>query len=326
MARNAPRSWGYWTEGKLDLLARYLDRFTTTTKYKADARIYLDAFAGEGHGTSRTTSTQFEGSARIGLKVSDPPFDRCYFFELPEKAAELERELTRDFLGRDLRVVPGDCNATIPAALAELRRDNLGWAPTFAFLDPDGMELRWETIKALAAHKQLRQPPSKTKVELWVLFPSGGLLRNLALDDQKLQPAHVAKATSLFGSDAWKRIYDTRKAQQIDGQEARERYVNLYRWQLEQDLGYRKAHPIEVKNIQGRPIYHLIFATDSDPGDKIMSHLYGEALTRWPQMREQARRRAPGGEQLALLEEQDVAATFQTKAYAYEQPVDPNSI
>jgi hypothetical protein len=171
MANKAPRSWGYWTEGKLDILGRYLDRFTTTTKYKADARIYLDAFAGQGLGTSRTTRAQFEGSARIGLKVGDPPFDRCYFFELREKAAELERELTRDFPGRDLRVVPGDCNETIPDALAELRRDNLGWAPTFAFLDPDGMELRWETIKALAVHKRLRQPPSKTKVELWLLFP-----------------------------------------------------------------------------------------------------------------------------------------------------------
>src|SRR5829696_4299636 len=116
--------------------------------------------------------------------------------------------------------------------------------------------------RPLAAHKQLRQSPSKTKVELWVLFPSGGLLRNLALDDRKLLPGHVAKATSLFGSDAWKRIYQARKAQQIDGQEARERYVNLYRWQLEQDLGYRRAHPIEVKDNRDRPIYHLIFATD----------------------------------------------------------------
>jgi three-Cys-motif partner protein len=258
--------------------------------------------------------------------VSDPPFDRCYFFELGDKAAELERELTRDFPGRDVRVVPGDCNATIPAALAELRRDNLGWAPTFAFLDPDGMELRWETIKALAVHKQLRQSPSKTKVELWVLFPSGGLLRNLALDDRKLLPGHVAKATSLFGSDAWKRIYQARKAQQIEGQEARERYVNLYRWQLEQDLGYRRAHPIVVKDNRDRPIYHLIFATDSDPGDKIMSHLYGEALTSWPQMREQARRRSPGGEQLALLEGPDNAATFRTKAYSYEPAVDPTSM
>jgi three-Cys-motif partner protein len=326
MARKAPRSWGYWTEGKLDILARYLDRFTTTTKHKADARIYLDAFAGEGHGTSRTTSTRFEGSARIGLKISDPPFDRCYFFELPDKAAELEEELHRDFPGRDIRVVPGDCNATIPAALAELRKDNLGWAPTFAFLDPDGMELCWETIQALAVHKQLHKSPSKTKVELWLLFPSGGLLRNLALDDRKLLPGHIAKATSLFGSDAWTRIYQARRTQQIDGQEARERYVNLYRWQLEHDLGYRRAHPIEVTNNQNRPIYHLIFATDSEPGDRIMSHLYGDALTTWPQMREQARRRSPRGEQLSLLGGQDVAATFQITAYRYEPPIDPSSI
>jgi three-Cys-motif partner protein len=188
------------------------------------------------------------------------------------------------------------------------------------------MELRWETIKALAAHKRLRQPPSKTKVELWLLFPSGGLLRNLALDEQRLLPGHVAKATSLFGSDAWERVHQARKAQQIDGQEARERYVNLYRWQLEQDLGYRRAHPIEVKNNHGRPIYHLIFASDSDAGDRIMSHLYGDALTQWPQMREQARRRSPGGEQLALLGEEDIAATFQTRAYTYEPPVDPASM
>jgi hypothetical protein len=73
MAKKAPRSWGYWTEGKLDILARYLDRFTTTTKHKAEARIYLDAFAGEGHGTSRTTKARFDGSARIGLRVGDPP-------------------------------------------------------------------------------------------------------------------------------------------------------------------------------------------------------------------------------------------------------------
>jgi hypothetical protein len=53
MAAKAPRSWGYWTEGKLDLLTKYLDAFTTATKKKARARVYLDAFAGEGRGRSR---------------------------------------------------------------------------------------------------------------------------------------------------------------------------------------------------------------------------------------------------------------------------------
>jgi three-Cys-motif partner protein len=329
MAAKAPRSWGYWTEGKLDLLTKYLDAFTTATKKKARARVYLDAFAGEGRGRSRTTGGEFEGSARIGLNVYDPPFDRCYFFELPKKAAGLEHELTRDFPGRDLRVLSGDCNSTIPAALAELQSDNLDWAPTFAFLDPDGMQLRWETMQALAAHKLLRQPPGskpRTKVELWVLLNSSGLIRNLALDEQRLQPGHVEKATALFGSNVWERIHRARQAEQISAVEAREQYVNLYRWQLEQQLDYRRTHPIEVKDRFGRPIYHLVFASDSTAGDDIMRYLYGKALTQWPKMREEARRRSAGGEQLALLGEQDSEATFPTKAYTYEPPVDPDGM
>jgi Protein of unknown function (DUF5131) len=193
-------------------------------------------------------------------------------------------------------------------------------------VEDDGRTDRVAVLRETSAAIRFLSSPSKTKVELWVLFPSGGLLRNLALDDRKPLPGHVAKATSLFGSEAWKRIYQARKAQQIDGQEARERYVNLYRWHLEQDPGYRRAHPIEVKDSRDRPIYHLIFATDSDPGDKIMSHLYGDALTSSPQMREQARRRSPGGERLALLEGPDSAATFRTKAYSYEPAVDPASM
>jgi hypothetical protein len=43
--------------------------------------------------------------------------------------------------------------------------------PPSRSLTPDGMELRWETIRALAANKQLRQPPSKAKVELGVAVP-----------------------------------------------------------------------------------------------------------------------------------------------------------
>jgi three-Cys-motif partner protein len=171
----APRSWGYWTEGKLDILGKYLAAFTTATENLAQHRIYLDAFAGKPSGTSRTTGAEIRGSARLALGVQDPPFDRCYFFELRNKAAALEEKLVRSFPGRYIRVLPGDCNYQIPATLAALRREQLGWVPTFAFLDPDGMELRWETIRALAEHKLVGTRPSKFKVELWVLFPSMGM-------------------------------------------------------------------------------------------------------------------------------------------------------
>jgi three-Cys-motif partner protein len=82
------------------LLERYLNAFTTATKHKSPhERIYLDAFAGEGRGVSRTTGDEFESSTRIALSVDDPPFSRLRFFELGRKANRLEGELAAHFLG-----------------------------------------------------------------------------------------------------------------------------------------------------------------------------------------------------------------------------------
>jgi hypothetical protein len=50
---------------------------------------------------------------------------------------------------RDRRwsVVSGDCNTTLQEGLAKV--SDLQWAPIFAFLDPKGLDVRWETLKAL---------------------------------------------------------------------------------------------------------------------------------------------------------------------------------
>ena len=37
------RYWGFWTRGKLDILRRYLDAFTTASSGQGE-RIYLDLF------------------------------------------------------------------------------------------------------------------------------------------------------------------------------------------------------------------------------------------------------------------------------------------
>ena len=59
----------------------------------------------------------------------------------------------------------------------------------------------------------------------------------------------------------------------------RAEFVNLYRWRLEQVLGYRSTHALQIVNTAGHPVYTLVFATDSTPGDTIMGHLYGSAAT-----------------------------------------------
>jgi three-Cys-motif partner protein len=157
--------------------------------------------------------------------------------------------------------------------LADLSTEDLVWAPTFAFLDPDGMELHWSTIEALAAHKR----DSKYKVELWVLFNTPGLMRVLTRDRRRLHPHHRDLATRLLGSERWSAIQDLRIDNEIEPADAREEFVNLFRWQLENYLGYRWTHPLEIKNMRGHPLYYMVFATDNHAGNKIMADLYNDA-------------------------------------------------
>src|SRR5262249_54266222 len=156
----------------------------------------------------------------------------------------------------------GDCNETIPAALAELKP--LNWAPTFAFIDPDGMEVSWETLACLAAHKRGYRPPDSPKreykVELWILFTAPGLMRTLAYDESKVRPEDYARISRLFGTDAWRAIHDLKLRGKIRPARAREEYLNLLRWRLEGDLDYDSTHPIELMNTRGSPLYHMVFA------------------------------------------------------------------
>lgn len=322
MNSSSGRSWGFWTQAKLEMLAEYLDAFAIASKGQAE-RVYLDAFAGEAMGLDRLTGQEFRGSARIALDAGGGSgFSRLRYFEKPPRAARLDLRLREDYPGRDIVVYAGDCNNTIPQALAELRK--LRWAPTFAFLDPDGMELAWQTIVALAEHKRGYRPPGSTKpeykVELWMLFPTSGIVRTLALEPEKVTSEDEARADRLFGSGDWRPIYELRRANAITAADAREEYVNLMRWRLDRVLGYRFTHPFEVKNSKEGTLYHMIFATDNGAGTRIMERIYDNALKRWPEMRREARDRATGQQVLDLGVE-----PLDSERYQYEPPWEPPS-
>lgn len=155
--------------------------------------------------------------------------------------------------------------------------------PTFAFLDPDGMELRWETLETLAKHKS----GSKYKVELWMLFPSAGLMRTPSLRADP-DPQDFERATRLFGNDEWRRIFEARSNGLIGVGFARESSVNLMRLRLRDALGYGRTYPLEIKNTKGGTLYHMLFATDNAAGERIMSDLYKSAAKELPAMRKEA--------------------------------------
>lgn len=294
MTGDSLRDWGDWTGLKLYILTQYLDRFTTASK-SIDARVFLDAFAGQGRGRSRSTGDIFEGSARIALNTDDPPFTHLRYFELdPDNARKLRADLQEEYPGRDIVVYEGDCNERIRQALGDLAA--VSWAPTFAFLDPDGIQLRWSTLQALAEHKQR----SKNKVEMWLLFSTMGLVRRLALGEAKLRPEDEQAAVAAFGDESWRPIYALRSADEISGRQARAEYINLYRRKLEQELGYQHTFALEVRNDQGVPIYAMVFATDNEAGKKIMLHLYDQASLDGPRRRTLLKAHREGAQQMQL--------------------------
>ncbi len=242
-------------------------------------------------------------AARVALET-EPPFTRLALFELPDPAAKLEAAI-RSARPSDQRwrVFPGDCNVTLPDALAWL--DPVRWAPTFAFLDPRGLQVAWSTVERLAKWRA----DQKTKVEQWILLPEPAMARVLGLQGARGRRS-ADRLDRLYGTHDWIAIHQLRRSGAINPDEMRAEFVNLLRWRLEQDLGYQTAHALQIVNTAGHPIYTMVFATDSTPGDRIMAHVYESAATRTiPGMRARAlaarqrREEAHGVMQLPGLDE-----------------------
>lgn len=314
------RSFGYWTRLKLEILQNYLPQFLKASASVSE-RVYLDAFAGVGSGMDRVTSEEFLGSARIAMESGgECGFTKLMFFEMPDKASNLKNRLQEKYPNRSIDVYPGDCNITMKDALDRLKP--IRWAPTFAFLDPDGVELAWDTVALLARHKvgyKQGRAGRENKVEIWMLFTAQGIMRTLDLS-KDLESKDIARANRLFGTEAWRHIYDLRKGGEIDGAESRERYVELMRWRLEVDLGYTWTHALEFRNTRNGPIYHMIFATDNPAGNRIMQHLYGKTLAEMPFKRSAAVDGKRG--QLVMPLELEVPAV----KYEYVKPVRPEGL
>jgi three-Cys-motif partner protein len=300
------RYWGFWTRGKLDLLRRYLDAFTTASKGQSEI-LYLDLFGGQPQNRERLTEADLDGSARIALATTDSPFSRLRFFELEPFASRLRSALAADFGERDFEVVPGDCNVAISAALASL--SSVNWAPTFAFVDPNGPDVHWSTLEAISKFKK----PTLTKPEIWLLLAAGMFIRTLRTDGT-VRDVDAEKLDRMYGTGQWRAIYEARVAGMLDPRDAREEYVNLMRWRLQHVLGYGRTHPLEIFNERGHSIYHMIFATDHPAGDRIMTDLYNAAADEFPRMRQEARHRRErlaeqeAGVQSLFGEEFDLAA------------------
>lgn len=264
-ARVAPT----WTEEKLAILACYLHGFAVACKSHPRGWYALDIFAGGGLNISATTGAEIPASALIALEAG-PPLARAVV--LCERGARtLPALIHRVAPYRErARVFAKDANAQIGDMLALIPRD----APAFAFLDPEGSELAWDTVTAIAEHK----PKHYRKVEQLILLPTDmGFVRTLPLI-KDLSDAAAAKITAMYGHARWRAIYERRRTDKINAEAARTEYVRLYAQGL-RELGYEHVQERQITKEgaggrAGLPMYFLIHASDHEAGERIMAHCF----------------------------------------------------
>jgi len=282
--RGTARTWGAWTTAKLDALERYLQQFTSASKNRAKRTLYLDLFSGSIDNTDRATGEQRRGSAQIALETT-PAFSRLVLCELdPTKAQRLTDYVAQQHPDRDVVVLQGDANQIIPAYLDDLARQDPDWrwAPTFALIDQYSADVTWATLEALSRFRY-----GSHKVELWMYFGDSFIRRGLSTG-----PGYERRVDALFGCDDWREIFEARRDGVLTPSDARDEYINLLRWRLQHDLGYRRTIPLRVTRAANQDLYTMIFATDHDAGERIMTHILGITQNSLIQVQEQQRLRA----------------------------------
>jgi three-Cys-motif partner protein len=262
---------GDWTREKLQMLENYLSAYTTIMKDQPFRFGYIDAFAGTGYiqeepeGDEQTLfpvveeeERQFlEGSVRTALEV-EPPFNAYVFVEQDEEAHDELVQIQDEYPEKDITCVNEDANEWLMD-----RCINRDWDRHRAvvFLDPFGMQVRWETVRAIA---------DTEAIDLWTLFPLGIGANRLLTNDGNIPEGWRQRLTEVFGTDEWEdRFYETRQtlfgeSQQkvIDFEGISEFYVE----RLEDKFAEVAPNPRQLYNSRGNPMYLLCFAAGNPTG------------------------------------------------------------
>jgi three-Cys-motif partner protein len=277
---------GDWTATKLAVLEKYLTAYTTALKDKPTharpfRKAYIDAFAGTGYRSLRreeesSNSLLFpdladkapqqllDGSARLALKTQ-PRFDRYIFIERDAaRCAELEA-LKNEFpdLAADIRVEQGEANKEIQSICQKDWRSHRA----VLFLDPYGMQVEWQTIKAIA----------KTEaIDLWLLFPLGIGVSRLLTRSGDIPAGWRTRLDKLLGTQDWyEEFYRVEYKPTLFGTDE-ERVVKATNDSIGRYFNDRLktifpgvAEPGVLRNSANCPLYLLCFAAGNDAGAPI---------------------------------------------------------
>ncbi|MDQ3009192.1 MAG: three-Cys-motif partner protein TcmP [Acidobacteriota bacterium] len=289
---------GGWTEEKLERVRKYLNAYVKIMSNQKDATgalkyrfAYIDAFAGTGYRAIKRTNSQnsvlqellfqeenesdsvmlpdqdqfLDGSARIALQIQ-PQFHKYIFIERDRNRFAELHNLKEEFPSHDITLINADANSYLQDLCL-----NYSWKKNRAvlFLDPFGMEVTWETIKAIA----------KTKaIDLWLLFPLGVAVNRMLTKNGRIYPAWQKRLNEMFGTDDWYEAFYQAYSQTdlITGEQIIFTYKSTNFNLIEQYFVRRlksifagvAENPLRLLNSHNNPLYLLCFASGNPVGAK----------------------------------------------------------
>jgi three-Cys-motif partner protein len=294
---------GPWARDKLERLHKYLNAYTTIMHKQSFAGYhYIDAFAGPGMHTIRPRKSSaakaqrrliepdetereneerrqyLAGSPRIALNLRFPFSNYVFVERSPERVAALQ-VLQREF-GKTRRILirQADCTQYLRDQVANNPGINWRSHRAIVFLDPFGMQVRWDVIEDLA----------KTKaVEVFLNFPVGMAIQRLMLRrPERFTDARRRLLDEYLGSPDWfSEIY--RKNRTLFGEDEQQKVehsgtaiVRWYRDRLSRIFAHVSGAAL-IKNTRDAHLYYLLLASHSKIGVKIANDILsaGELIT-----------------------------------------------
>ena len=241
---------------KLKYFEKYLKAYLVVTK-RLPKKYYVDAFAGCGKCIIEKTKKIVDGSSLIAL-LTENAFDGYMLIEQTQKNfKELQTAISKANIHEERLNVTKLYNEDCNELLKKVNFNNsVGY---LVFLDPVGPESLWKTIASLSKIR---------KMDLLILYPYDMSLVRLTKD----YPEQLDK---FYGTNEWFDIYENRTSAADSKKKLLDLYINNLR-----KLGFEFViyKQIRTRIRAGNSLYHLLLATHSPIGKKIMSEIFDKEL------------------------------------------------
>jgi three-Cys-motif partner protein len=269
MASNNNNFGGGWTNQKIEIVASYTQAYLTVMKNQPFKLIYFDGFAGSGAIEGQDEGV-IQGAAMRVLAINDPKsFDFYYFVELVKKYADnLRNQIQLNYPDKKFVVKSEDCNIKIKDMADFLNRPENNMTKVLAFIDPKGMQVKWESLKILQG----------LGIDMWILVPLGMGVTRLLKKDGNIDDKWVSRLQVFLGMEevAIREYFYAGERMNLFGEsEAGHRLDNaivraakLYQERLNTIFKY-VSQPFVMRNSKNSPMYHFYLATNNTTALKI---------------------------------------------------------